>query len=144
MKPSWGALAKWVAALVLTAGMLGMLFTQSRPPAHDLHTESMRFLQETERENAQLIQETLRLRVELSEAYGRMDNVRDRLIQNNKRLRPAMQASIGRINESLNSSLEALTKEVDLQYAHVEEFKKANSRKRLDSVSKTNSVEPKT
>jgi serine phosphatase RsbU (regulator of sigma subunit) len=121
MKPSWGA-------LVLTAGMLGMLFTQSRPPAHDLHTESMRFLQETERENAQLIQETLRLRVELSEAYGRMDNVRDRLIQNNKRLRPAMQASIGRINESLNSSLEALTKEVDLQYAHVEEFKKANSR----------------
>jgi serine phosphatase RsbU (regulator of sigma subunit) len=128
MRPSWGALAKWVAALILTAVMLGMLYTQSRPPAHDLHTESMRIIQETERENAHLIQETLRLRVELSEAYGRLNNVRDRLVQNNQKLRPAMQASIGQINESLDSELEALTQEVLLQHQHVEDFKLANTR----------------
>lgn len=128
MKRSWGAIVQWTAALVLTAGMLGLLYTQSRPPAHDLHTASMRYLQETERENALLIQEALRLRIELSEAYGRIDNVRKRLIDTNEQLYPAMQASIGQVNESLESALEALTGEIELQHQHVEDFKKANSR----------------
>jgi hypothetical protein len=128
MRLSWGTRLQWIAALGLTAGMLGMLYQKSRPPAHDLHTASLRQLQAAEGENAFLIQESLRLRLEVSRAYDRLDNVSGRLLARSESLRPAMEASLGGVNVSLSAALETLAEEVSLQRKQVKDFEKANSR----------------
>jgi len=127
MRLSWGTRIQWFAALGLTAGMLGLLYQNSRPPAHSLHTDSMRQLQEAERENALLIQEILRLRLESSESYDRLDKMGSRLSMHTQKLGPAMAASIGQVNESLSEALGILEEEVAFQLKQVEEFKTANS-----------------
>ena len=66
MKLSWSAKVQWAAALLLTGGMLAILFQESRPPNHAQHNEVIRQLHEADQENAFLIQESLRLRMELT------------------------------------------------------------------------------
>ena len=133
MKLSWSARVQWFAALGLTAGMLGLLFQKSLPPRHALHNEAIRQLHEAEQENAFLIQESLRLRLELSEAYGRLDNVGRRLGTQTQGLRKTMEAVIGDLGEPLTTALGALSEEVTLQQEQLQAFKVSNTRL-FDSV----------
>ena len=128
MKLSWSTKAQWVAALALTGGMLALLFQESRPPNHAQHNEVIRQLHEADQENAFLIQESLRLRMELTEGYGRLDNVGNKLSAHLDLLQPNMEIVIGSLGDSLLAALESLKEEIALQREHLEAFKVTNSK----------------
>ena len=128
MKLSWSAKVQWAAALILTGGMLAILFQESRPPNHAQHNEVIRQLHEADQENAFLIQESLRLRMELTEGYGRLDNVGKKLSGHLDLLQPNMESVIGALGDPLLSALSSLEEEIALQRQQLEAFKVTNSK----------------
>lgn len=128
MKLSWSAKVQWAAALILTGGMLAILFQESRPPNHAQHNEVIRQLHEADQENAFLIQESLRLRMELTEGYGRLDNVGKKLSGHLDLLQPNMESVIGDLGDPLLSALSSLEEEIALQRQQLEAFKVTNSK----------------